>query len=314
MFFSTYYQFPESYLACSFPRNILSPSTQQIDMGHVSFIDQALNSSQSYSSTGISYSCDLPALSAGISTITLLRHAVIDATLDQYPEQNMGGGNIAVGFTKICWMLIWIVQFMADPGFGIIIRVENCDFHVRAQVLFDDKGSAKSPIAHLARGLSSLLLTRGQLDSRVTHEGPVWGNVSGRALSRIPSVGAHTGEGSVTVTSWPWLTPVLSGMYHPAARQEENNLSNGTSGLAPLPQHTHAHTRMLPIIPRVLHSCSTVFPLSRWAGRTKGHILLTIWKYTLSKFSFIAFIYLRQSSLNMFAIFQKYLELHSASV
>lgn len=98
----TYYLFPESHLAHSFPRNILSACTQQIDTGHVSFIDRALNSGQCDSSTGISESCDLPALSAGISTITLLRQVVIDATLDPYPEQNEGGGRKAAGYKEIC--------------------------------------------------------------------------------------------------------------------------------------------------------------------------------------------------------------------
>lgn len=65
--------------------------TQQTDMGHVSFIDLALNSSQRYSSTGIQQPRDLSAPSAGISTIILLRQVVIDATLDPYPEQNIWG-------------------------------------------------------------------------------------------------------------------------------------------------------------------------------------------------------------------------------
>lgn len=30
-------------------------------------------------------------------------------------------------------------------------------------------------------------------------------------------------------------------MYHPAARREEDDLSGGASGLAPLPTHTHTH-------------------------------------------------------------------------
>lgn len=101
-FHLTSYLFPESHLARSFPRNILSACTQQIDTGQVSFIDQALNSGQCDSSAGISESCDLPALSAGISTITLLRQVVIDATLDPYPEQNEGGGRKAVGYKEIC--------------------------------------------------------------------------------------------------------------------------------------------------------------------------------------------------------------------
>lgn len=65
----------------------------------------------------------------------------------------------------------------------------------------------------------------------------------------------ESGEGPVTVTSWPWLMPVCSGMYHLATRQEENNLS---SGLASLPQHTRTQSHTLPIIPRVLHRCVTV--------------------------------------------------------
>lgn len=153
------------------------------------------------------------------------------------------------------------------------------------QVLFDDKGSAKSPITHLARGLVFLLLTRGHLISRVTHKGTVWGNVYRHSLSRIPSIGAHTGEGPVTVTSWPWPTPVCSSMYHPAAHQGENDLSNG---LTP----THTCTCTLPIIPGVLHWYSTLFPLSRWAKRTKEHALLTIWECTLNKFPFIAVLFI----------------------
>lgn len=155
--------------------------------------------------------------------------------------------------------------------------------------------------------------TRGYMDPRVTHEGVLWGNVSRHALFRIPSAGAHTGKGLVTVTSWPWPMPVCSDMYHRVAHLEENELSYSTCSFASTATtHTYKHT--LPIILKVLHHCSTMFPLSRWAERTKGHVLLTICEHTLNRFPLIAFIYLRQSWLSVFAVLQKHRELHSASL
>ena len=157
----------------------------------------------------------------------------------------------------------------------------------------------KSPITR--SGTFSLLLTRGHLHSRVTHEGMVWGNVSRHVLSRIPSVTAHRWRASdsypVTLANACLLWYVSSGR---SSGREQT--------------HTHTYTHMLPIIPKVLHWRSTVFPLSRWAGRTKGHVLLTIWEYTLNKFPFIAFICLSQIWLSMLAALQKHLELHSTSL
>lgn len=72
----------------------------------------------------------------------------------------------------------------------------------------------------------------------------------------LPSVSPRTGEGPVTVTSWPWPTPVCHGTYHPAAHQEENSLSDGMK--QPCSTTPPTHTHMLPIIPRVLHCCSSV--------------------------------------------------------
>ncbi len=137
-------------------------------------------------------------------------------------------------------------------------------------------------------------------------------NVMWRTLSRIPSVSARTGEGSVTVTSWPWLKSVWSGMYHPATHQEDKGLSSGTSSLAPL-QHTHMNTHVN--MHSTYHSlCDTLVWHSNEQMGMKDKRLYFAGRVHIKQFPFIAFVYLRQSWLSILVVLQKHLELQSASV
>lgn len=143
------------------------------------------------------------------------------------------------------------------------------------------KATLLSPITHLAQGLFFPLLTRGHLDSRVTHEGTMRRKMSLDVLFLGSPLSACTHRWRACDSYLVTLADACLLWYASPRGSFGKRTICPTARAASLHcQNTHTYTHTLPIIPGVLHWRSTVFPLSRWAGRTKGHVLLTIWEWT----------------------------------